>query len=143
MRINDITKEIIDAGLMIHKELGPGLLESVYEAILAYELSQRGLSVERQVPLPVIWKGMLIEDSFRADLIIEKKVLVELKSVEKLNPVHKKQVLTYLRVTGIQVGLLINFGNALFKDGIERIISSTKEPRSEGDDVDIEDDLFV
>jgi len=124
MEINEITAQIIDAGLSIHRALGPGLLESVYESIMVYELAERGLYVERQVPIPVLWKGMLIKESFKADLIVEKKVIVELKSVEKTIPVHKKQVLTYLRVTGLQIGLLINFGDVLFKHGIERIINN-------------------
>jgi len=143
MEINEITAEIIDAGLSIHRELGPGLLESVYESILYYELERRGLKVERQVPIPLLWKGMLIKESFRADLIVEQQVIVELKSIEKMMPVHKKQVLTYLRITGLQIGLLLNFGDALFKHGIERIING-KQIGSDLDSEKAEDEeLFL
>lgn len=143
MEINEITAQIIDAGLAIHRELGPGLLESVYESIMVYELAQRGLYVERQVPIPVLWKGMLIKEGFKADLIVEKKVIVELKSVEKTIPVHKKQVLTYLRVTGLQIGLLINFGDVLFKHGIERIINSRQSVLVGDTQLHEEDELLV
>ena len=143
MDINEITAQIIDAGLSIHRALGPGLLESVYEAILFFELTERGLFVEQQVPIPLIWKGMLVKESFRADLIVEKKVIVELKSIEKTLPVHKKQVLTYLRVTGLEIGLLLNFGDALFKHGIERIINGKHEAPDDDLRVVEKDDLFV
>ena len=123
MTTNEITGLVIDAGLEIHRALGPGLLESVYDAILGYEMARRGLTCERQVPVPVLWKGLLIKESFRADFIVEGKLLVELKSVEKCLPVYKKQVLTYLRATGLHLGLLLNFGEASFRDGIERIIN--------------------
>jgi len=124
---NEITGLVIDAGLEIHRGLGPGLLESVYDAILGFELARRGLAYERQVPVPVLWKGLLIKESFRADFVVEGKVLVELKSVEKCLPVHKKQVLTYLRATGLHLGLLMNFGEAYFKGGVERIICGELE----------------
>jgi GxxExxY protein len=101
--------------------LGPGLLESVYQAILGYELKKRGLRVQSEVPLPVEWDGVKMEIGFRADLIVEGMVLVELKSVEAVAPVHKKQLLTYLRLTNLQLGLLLNFGTALMKDGIHRV----------------------
>ena len=104
-----------------------GLLESAYEAIVAFELGRKGLIVERQVPLPLIWDGMLVEDSFRADIIVEKKLIIELKSVERLLPVHKKQVLTYLRVTGLKLGLLLNFGADLMKNGIVRLVNGLDE----------------
>ena len=143
MEINEITAAIIDAGLSIHKELGPGLLESVYESILYYELSNRGLDVERQVPIPLIWKGMLIKESFRADLIVEKKIIVELKSIEKAMPVHKKQVLTYLRITGLTIGLLLYFGDVLFKHGIERIINGYQKPVDQDPEEGEDDELFL
>jgi GxxExxY protein len=121
MTENEIAKVIVDAAFKIHTKLGPGLLESVYEALLAYELKQRGLLVVRQQSIPVIYETVQLEEGFRADLIVEGKVIVELKSVEVIAPVHKKQVLTYLRLTNLKLGLLINFGEALIKDGISRI----------------------
>ncbi|MCX7023423.1 MAG: GxxExxY protein [Spirochaetes bacterium] len=127
MELNKITEIIVDTGFSIHSTLGPGLLESAYESIFAFELAQRGLGVERQVPIPVLWKGMLIDEGFRADLIVEKRVIVELKSVERIAALHKKQVLTYLRISGLKVGLLINFGSAYFKDGISRIVNGLEE----------------
>src|SRR5579862_2727549 len=108
--INRVTGAIIDAAIHIHRTLGPGLLESVYLNVLEYELRKRGLRVEREVPIPVVWEEVHLEVGFRADLIVEGMVVVELKSVEAVAPVHKKQVLTYLRLTGMKVGLLINFG---------------------------------
>lgn len=118
---NDIAKEIVDAAYRVHTVLGPGLLESVYEAVLVYELEKRGLRVNRQVALPVVYESVRLDEGFRADLVVEDKVIVELKSVEMLAPVHKKQLLTYLRISGCRLGLLINFGAALVKDGIVRI----------------------
>lgn len=123
MTENEIAKEIVDAAFKIHTTLGPGLLESVYEAVLAYELKQRGLLVVRQQPIPVVYEEVHLEEGFRADLIVEGKVIVELKSVEVIAPVHKKQVLTYLWLTNLKLGLLINFGEALIKDGISRIVN--------------------
>jgi GxxExxY protein len=123
MTENEIAKEIVDAAFKIHTTLGPGLLESVYEVVLAYELKQRGLLVVRQQPIPVVYEKVHLEEGFRADLIIEGKVIIELKSVEVIAPVHKKQVLTYLRLTNLKLGLLINFGEALVKDGISRIVN--------------------
>lgn len=115
---------VVDACLKIHRELGPGLLESVYERLLAHELEARGCRVERQVSVPISYAGMIFEEGFRADLIIDRSLLVELKSVERLLPVHKKQVLTYLRLMGMRLGLLINFGEELMKTGIHRIINN-------------------
>jgi len=123
MNENELAAIVVDLSLMIHKKLGPGLLESVYESILYAELIKRGLHVERQVPIPVVWDELVIEDSFRADLIVERSLLLELKSVEASKPVFKKQVLTYLKLTDLKLGLLLNFGSALMKDGIERIIN--------------------
>jgi len=121
MTENEIAKIVVDAAYHIHKRLGPGLLESVYEVILAYALSSRGLNVERQVLVPIVFDGMKFDEGFRADLIVEDKVIVELKSVEKIAPVHKKQLLTYLRLADKRLGLLINFGASLIKDGIFRV----------------------
>ena len=120
---NVLAKEIVDAAFKIHSSLGPGLLESVYEVVLAHELQSRGLRVERQRAVPLVYNKIIFEEGFRADLIVNEKVLVEIKSVEDLAPVHSKQVLTYLRLTELKLGLLINFGAPYFKDGIERIIN--------------------
>jgi GxxExxY protein len=106
--------------------LGPGLLESVYESVLAYELEKRGLHVLRQQAISVVYDGLVFDEGFRADLIVEDKVILELKSVEAMLPVHKKQLWTYLRLTDKQLGLLINFGSALIKDGITRIVNGLK-----------------
>ena len=121
MTENEIAKIVVDVAYHIHRRLGPGLLESVYEVILAYSLSGRELNVERQVSVPIVFDGMKFDEGFRADLIVEDKVIVELKSVEKIAPVHKKQLLTYLRLADKRLGLLINFGAALIKDGIFRV----------------------
>jgi GxxExxY protein len=121
---NEISRIIVNACYNIHVELGPGLLESVYEEILFFELVQLGLKVERQKAVPVIWKDLKMELGFRADLIVENKVIVELKSVEAIAPVHPKQLLTYLKITGLKLGLLINFNEKLIKDGITRIVNN-------------------
>jgi GxxExxY protein len=115
---------VVDACVKIHKSLGLGLLESVYERILAHELEQRGCQVARQVSIPITYCGMTFEEGFRADLLVNKLLIIQLKSIEKLLPVHKKQVLTYLRLTGLHLGLLINFGEELMKTGIHRIINN-------------------
>jgi len=120
---NEISREIVDASYKIHTSLGPGLLESVYEAVLVYELEKRNLKVERQKTLPLVYESVILDEGFRADIIVEDKVIVELKSVETLLPVHKKQLLTYLKISRKKLGLLINFGSALIKDGIERVIN--------------------
>jgi len=127
MTHNEVSAVILQAAIDIHRQLGPGLLESVYQAVLAHELGKRGLRVEREVPIPVEWDGVRIEIGFRADLIVEGLVLVELKSVEAIAAVHKKQVLTYLRLTHLKLGLLLNFGAALMKDGISRIANGLDE----------------
>jgi GxxExxY protein len=121
MTENMIASLIMDAAFLIHRELGPGLLESVYEVVLARLLTDKGLVVARQVPIAVRFQGMIFEEGFRADLFVEQKVIIELKSVERLQPVHSKQLLTYLRLTGCRLGLLINFGENLMKDGFKRI----------------------
>ena len=123
MTENEIAKIVVDAAFQIHKKLGPGLLESVYEVILAHELKKRGLKVERQVPVAIIFEGIRFDEGFRADIIVEDKVIVELKSVEKVSRVHKKQLLTYLRLADKRLGLLINFGAELIRDGISRIVN--------------------
>jgi len=120
---NEIGSGIVDSAVKLHQKLGPGLLESVYEAILARSLEKRGLSVERQVAIPIEYDGETFEEGFRADLIVEDKVIVELKSVEKVSPAHKKQLLTYLKLTGLKLGYLLNFGEALMKEGITRTIN--------------------
>lgn len=107
--------------MKIHQILGPGLFESVYHRVLAYELRKAGFEVESEVPIPLEWDGQVIDESFRADLIVNSRVLIELKSIENLQPVHKKQTLTYLRLADIKLGLLINFGAPLLKEGIHRI----------------------
>ncbi|NJR75287.1 MAG: GxxExxY protein [Scytonema sp. CRU_2_7] len=121
MNENEIAKEIVDAAYKVHTTLGPGLLESVYQAVMEYELRKRGLRVEAEQPIPVVYEGVHLEVGFRADLIVEDKVIVELKSVETVHPVHKKQLLTHLRLANKRLGLLINFGAFLIKDGISRV----------------------
>jgi GxxExxY protein len=121
MEINQITGAIVDAAYRIHENAGPGLLESVYERILEDELVGRGFSVQRQVSIPIQYGGKIYDDAFRADLIVEKCVIIEIKSVDRLASVHKKQVLTYLKLSGIKVGLLINFGGEFLKGNIERL----------------------
>ena len=122
--IDEITGEIIDAAFRIHWELGPGLLESVYESILSAMLTKRGLVVEQQKSISFDFDGLHFDDAGRVDLLVESRVVVELKSVEKLIPVHGKQVLTYLRLLKLPVGLLMNFGAARFNDGLQRIVNS-------------------
>lgn len=121
MSENELSKIIVNTAYQIHVQLGPGLLESVYEEILYYELTELGLRVERQKAVPVFWKNLKMDIGFRADLVIENKVIIELKSVEKLAPVHPKQLLTYLKVTGLKLGRLINFNEVLLKDAVTRI----------------------
>ena len=123
MDINKVSGQIVDAAFQIHAKLGPGLLESVYEAVLTRALSDLGLHVERQRIVPIRYEGLYFEEGFRADLIVERCVIVELKSVEHLALVHSKQLLTYLRLLDFRVGLLINFGAPLFKEGVKRIVN--------------------
>ncbi|HTQ29724.1 MAG TPA: GxxExxY protein [Opitutaceae bacterium] len=127
MRRNEISGAMVDVAYQLHSNLGPGLLESVYEELLAYELARRSLKVERQKPVPVFYDGNKIDLGFRADLVVEDIVLVELKSVEMLAPVRKKQVLTYLKISGLKLGLLMNFGTPLIKDGIVRMADGLPE----------------
>ncbi|MBW1779178.1 MAG: GxxExxY protein [Deltaproteobacteria bacterium] len=127
MHENEIGRIVVDSALHLHRELGPGLLELVYEVLLAHQLHKAGLRVERQVPIPIEFDGIHFDEGFRADLIVEGKVILELKSVERIIKAHKKQVLTYLRLTGLKLGYLLNFGAGLMKDGIFRIINGTLE----------------
>lgn len=123
MNENEISRIVVDCTLRIHKELGPGLLESVCELLLAHELESCGLKIARQVPVKISYKGICFDEGFRIDMLVEDKVILELKSVESTSKAHKKQVLTYLKLTGLKLGLLINFGEALMKDGITRLIN--------------------
>jgi GxxExxY protein len=124
---NAIAKEIVDSAFRIHTTLGPGLLESVYNAVLAHELGRRGLRTSQQQPIPVVYENFRIDIGFRADLVVEDKVIVEIKSVELIAPVHKKQLSTYLRLADKRLGLLINFNVALIKDGITRIVNGLSD----------------
>ena len=122
--LDEITGATIDAAIKLHKNLGPGLLESVYEAILAATLQRQGFTVERQKPIDFEYEGLRFQEGFRVDLLINAQVIIELKSVETLAPVHGKQVLTYLRLMRLPVGLLINFGGPTLKDGLRRIVNN-------------------
>ena len=124
MTENEISKIVVDCCFKIHTTLGPGLYESVYEKVLCYELNKRGLKIKRQQILPVIYDGIKIKTGFRTDIIVEDKVILELKSVENLQPVYSKQLLTYLKLSGMKLGLLINFSESLIKNGIHRIVNN-------------------
>lgn len=124
MDVEELASIAVDCGFHLHKELGPGLLESAYEAIMADQLARRELHVLRQVPIPLRYGGVELPEGFRADLLIEGRLLVELKSVERLSPLHGKQVLTYLRLLDMPLGLLINFGGETFKEGMKRIVNN-------------------
>ena len=128
--IDDLARIVVDAAFHIHAEIGPGLLESAYEAMLSYVLHLEGLSVERQKMIPICFRGHTIDNGFRADLLIEGQLLVELKSVETLLPVHGKQVLTYLKLMNLPLGLLINFNVPMFRNGVRRIVNGHQEQRS-------------
>lgn len=127
MTENEIARQAVDSAYKIHTTLGPGLLESVYEAVMAEELSHRGLQVVRQQAIPVVYENVHLEVGFRADLIVEGKAIIEIKSVDRIAPVHKKQLLTYLRLTDKHLGILINFDVELIKDGITRVVNRLKE----------------
>jgi GxxExxY protein len=122
--LDDITGTVVDAAVKIHRALGPGLLESVYAAVLTRTLVRQGFKVERQKVVRFEYDGMIFEDGLRIDLVVDDRVLIELKSIERLAPVHGKQVLTYLRLSNLQVGLLINFGGATLKEGLQRIVNN-------------------
>jgi GxxExxY protein len=127
MTENELARIAVDIAYKIHTRLGPGLLESVYEAIMLYEFHKRGLAAEKQVGVPVIWEDVHIDLAFRADIIVEGKLILELKSCEVIEPVHKKQLLTYLRLKDSRLGLLINFNVPLIKDGISRVVNKLPE----------------
>ena len=127
-RINDLTGVIIGAAIEVHRCLGPGLLESAYETCLAYELQAKGLHVERQKPLPITYKDVHLDHGYRIDLLIEDEVVVEIKAVDALMPIHQAQVLSYLRFSGCKIGLLLNFNVTLLKkDGIRRLVLSARD----------------
>jgi len=121
--LNAITHKIIDGAIEVHRALGPGLLESAYEACLAFELAERGLKVEQQKPLPVMYKDVHLDCGYRLDLLVEDAVIVELKAVSELAPIHEAQVLSYLKLSGCKVGLLINFNVKILKQGIRRLVN--------------------
>jgi GxxExxY protein len=123
MTENEISRVVVDAAITVHRSLGPGLLESVYEVALAHELQRRGLSIERQVSMPIKYAGISFDEGFRADIVVDKKVILELKSVESITLAHRKQIQTYLRLSRCKLGLLLNFGAALMKHGITRAVN--------------------
>jgi GxxExxY protein len=127
MEPNEISGQVVDAAYKLHTELGPGLLETVYEVALAYELQKRGLRVRRQVPVPIVYAGIRFDEGFRIDLLVEESVAVELKSVEKNHPVHAKQLRTHLVLAKLQLGLVLNFGLEYLKDGITRVVNGLPE----------------
>lgn len=124
---NKIAKLVVDAAYHVHTTLGPGLLESVYEVVLAHEIEKRGLALDRQVSIPIQYEGLVFDEGFRADMVVDGSVIIELKSVESVAPVHKKQLLTYLRLADKRLGLLLNFGAPLIKKGIFRIVNKLEE----------------
>ena len=127
MEINQLSSKIIGAAIEVHKTLGPGLLESAYEECLSYELGLRHLSLERQKPLAIIYKGKKLDCGYRLDLVVEKAIILELKSCEKIEEIHKAQLLTYLKLSGLKLGLLLNFNVPVMRDGIVRIVNNLKE----------------
>lgn len=124
---NELSRIIVDTAIKVHSSLGPGLLESVYLHVLAHELRKRNLLVQTEVPVPVVWESLKLDIGCRADLVVEDLIIVELKSVESIAAIHRKQLLTYLRLTNKQLGLLLNFGAELMKDGIFRVVNGLKE----------------
>lgn len=122
--VNHITGQILDAGIKIHNDLGPGLFESVYEQVLDYELNKRGFYIQKQKAIPVMYDGLKMEDGFRADMVVENLVIIEIKSVENLSPTHFKQLYTYLKLSGIANGILINFNVSLLKNGFHRLFNN-------------------
>ena len=124
---NDVGRQVVDAAIEVHRELGPGLLETVYEVVLLDELRKRGLRAEHQVPIAVVCRGVRFDEGFRADIIVESKVIIELKSVEQITNAHKKQLLTYLKLTGMRLGYLLNFGEDMMKRGITRTVNGLPE----------------
>ncbi|GMM92894.1 GxxExxY protein [Qipengyuania sp. MTN3-11] len=128
VRIEALARTIIDCGFHLHRKLGPGLLETAYELILFKILSQQGLAVRRQVPITINYEGVVVDNAFKIDLLVEDLLVVELKSTERASPVHAKQVLTYLRLMNLPLGLLMNFGQSTFKDGIKRVANDYRGP---------------
>ena len=128
MTENEIARQVLDAAFLVHTKLGPGLLETVYEVVLAQELRKKGLLMQRQLPMPIVYDGVRFDEAFRVDLLVGPKVIVELKSVECLSRLHGKQLLTQLPLANLKLGLLVNFGEAHLKNGIKRIINGTLEP---------------
>jgi len=124
---NELAKIVVDAAYHVHVRLGPGLLESVYHAVMIYELQKRGLRVTSKDPVPIVWDDVRLDKGFEADAIVEEKLLLEFKSIEHVPPIHKKQLLTYLKLTNMRLGLLINFGSEFIKDGIFRIVNGLEE----------------
>ncbi len=122
IELDEITEKIIGSAITVHRELGPGLLESAYEACLIYELVQSGLKIENQKALPIYYRGVQLDCGYRIDLLVEKQIVVELKSIEKIEPIHEAQLLSYLKLSGCKVGLLINFNTKLLKNGIRRFV---------------------
>ena len=127
MEIEELASVAIDCGLMVHKRLGPGLLETAYEKVLAHKMSVRGLSVKTQVLMPIEIDGLLVDQGFRADILVEDKLLIEVKSVERLAPVHSRQVLTYLRFMNLPLGLLMNFSGMTFREGLKRVVNNHQD----------------
>ena len=127
MDINKLSSEVIGAAIEVHKTLGPGLLESAHEECLCHELSLQGMSFERQKPLAVTYKEKLLDCGYRLDIVVEKKIILELKSCEKIEPIHKAQLLTYLRLSGINLGLILNFNVPVMRNGIARVVNNLKE----------------
>ena len=130
MEVNEISRRVIGACIEIHRSLGPGLLESAYEECLCHELSLQGVTFERQKPLPVAYKGIKLDCGYRLDVVVEDQVIVELKAVPELLPVHEAQLLTYLKLSGLRLGLLVNFNVSLLKNGIKRMVNNLPEPPS-------------
>ncbi len=128
MHENRIAEGIVEAAFRVHRWFGPGLLESAYEACLAYELAEAGFSIERQVPLPLVYREVRLDAGYKLDIWVDRKVIVEVKAVEELHPVHLAQVITYLKLTDNQLGLIINFNSALLKNGIKRVVNNLVEP---------------
>lgn len=124
MHEDEIAKIVLDHSFNVHRHLGPGLLESVYETVLSYELKNAGLEVRTQVSIPFSWKELQFDNGFRADIIVDNKVILEIKSVEKISPIHPKQLLTYLKLTGLRLGLVLNFNEELLKNGIKRVANN-------------------
>jgi GxxExxY protein len=119
-----IAKEVVDASVKLHKHFGPGVFETVYEPVLLHELKKRNLTTRHQIPVPLVYEGLTFDVAFKMDVVVNELVILELKSVEKLEPVHFKQLLTYLRLTGLHLGLLINFGESILKNGIHRVVNN-------------------